>query len=59
MNQAGTKPMPALKAAVKLAKEISEETEVSNIQMMNGSSRNISTPLTRCRIETKPAGGRR
>ncbi len=48
-----------LKAALKLANEISEDTEVSNIQMMKGSSRNISTPLTRCRIETMPAGGSR
>ena len=48
-----------MKAALKLANEISEETEVSNIQMMNGSSTNISTPLTRCRMDTQPAAGRR
>ena len=32
---------------------------MSNIQIMNGSSRNISAPLMRCRIETQPAGGSR
>ena len=37
----------SLKAAVKRAKEISEETEVSNIQMMNGSMWNMFTPLRR------------
>ena len=31
----------------------------SNIQIANGSSRNIAAPLMRCRIETQPAGGSR
>jgi hypothetical protein len=48
-----------LKAALNRANEYSDDSEVSNIQMMNGSSRNISTPLTRCRIDTMPAGGSR
>ena len=32
---------------------------MSNIQIANGSSRNIAAPLIRCRIETQPAGGNR
>src|SRR6478609_4762925 len=59
MNQPGTKPRPLLKAALKRANEYSEEIEVSNIQMMNGSSTNIRTPLTRWRMETQPGAGRR
>ena len=51
--------MPELKADVNLPNEISEEIEVSNIQMMNGISRNIRTPLIRCKMETMPAAGRR
>ena len=50
---------PAVKAAVKLPKEISEETDVSNSQMMKGSSKNMMNPLMRCRIETIPAAGKR
>ena len=38
---------------------ISEDTDVSNSQTIRGNNRNISRPLTRCRIETQPAGGRR
>jgi hypothetical protein len=39
MNQPGTKPMPMLKAAESLAKEISEVIELSKIQMMSGISK--------------------
>ena len=49
--------MPTLKALVKREKEISEEMEVSNIQMMKGMSANIITPLTRCKMDTQPAAG--
>src|SRR3954464_12243725 len=59
MNHPGTKPRPLLKAALKRANEYSEEIEVSNIQMMNGISTNIRTPLTRWRMETQPGAGRR
>ena len=59
MNQPGTKPRPTLKANLNLANEISDETEVSNIQMMKGSNKNINAPLTRCKMDTQPAGGRR
>src|SRR5688500_13729422 len=59
LNHHGTKPRPLLKAARKRAKDSSEETEVSNIQMMNGISTNISTPLMRCRIDTQPGAGKR
>ena len=58
-NQPGTKPTPMAKTLVKRAKEISEEIEVSNIQMMKGISRNIKAPLTRCKIDTMPATGSR
>ena len=58
-NQPGKKPRPLLKAALNLANEISEETETSNIQMMNGSSTNRMAPLARCRIDTTPANGKR
>jgi len=51
--------MPAVKAEAKTPNESSDESEVSNIQTMKGSSRNISKPLMRCRIETQPAAGRR
>jgi hypothetical protein len=46
------KPTPAAKAERKTSNEISEVTLASNIQMMKGISRNSSTPLTRCRIDT-------
>ncbi len=55
-SQPGTKPTPAEKAEVKLANEISDDTEVSNSQTINGSSRNIRAPLARCRIDTQAAG---
>ncbi len=51
--------MPAMKALVKRSYEISVVRLTSNIQITNGSSTNISTPLTRCRIDTQPAGGSR
>ena len=51
--------MPAMKTLEKVSNEASELTLLSKSQMTNGSSRNISAPLTRCRIETTPAGGRR
>jgi hypothetical protein len=51
--------MPIVKALLNLAKEISEEMDVSNIQMMNGSRMNMMAPLTRCKMETHPAGGSR
>ena len=59
MNQPGTKPMPTLNAAENLAKEISEVIELSNSQMIKGIRMNINRPLTRCRIDTQPAAGRR
>jgi hypothetical protein len=58
-NHPGTNPTPTPKALVNLLNEISEEMEVSNIQMMKGIKTNIRTPLMRCRIDTHPAGGRR
>src|SRR5205085_12420387 len=39
--------------------ETSEDTELSKIQRMKGSSTNISTPLMRCRMETQPGAGSR
>jgi hypothetical protein len=42
-----------LKAELELAKRDLGGHEVSNIQMMNGSSRNIMAPLMRCRIDTR------
>jgi hypothetical protein len=51
--------MPILNTAENLAKEISDDTEKSNIQIMNGSKINIRAPLTRCRMETQPAAGKR
>jgi hypothetical protein len=59
MNQPGTNPKPTVKALLNLAKEISDEIDVSNIQMMNGINKNISAPLTRCKIDTIPATGKR
>ena len=59
MNQPGMKPMPTLKAAANAAKENSDEMELSNIQMMKGINTNISAPLTRCKMETQPAAGKR
>jgi hypothetical protein len=59
MNQPGTKPMPTLKAAAKLANEISEVIDESNIQMMKGINKNINAPLTRCKMDTQPAAGKR
>jgi len=48
-----------LKAARNLANDTSEDTDLSNIQMMKGISRNISAPLMRCRMDTMPAAGSR
>ena len=48
-----------MNALVKASYEASELTLASNIQITNGSSTNISAPLTRCRIDTMPAGGSR
>src|SRR3990167_8253016 len=59
MNQPGKNQRPALKAALNLAKEYSEVTEVSNIQMMNGISANIRMPLMRCMPDTIDARGHR
>src|SRR6476469_9886984 len=50
---------PWAKVLRNLLYEISEAIELSNIQRMKGSSTNISTPLTRCRIDTQPAAGSR
>ncbi len=58
-NQLGTKPTPAEKAEVKLAKEISDDSEVSNSQTISGSNKNIRPPLARCRMETQAAAGMR
>ena len=51
--------MPPLKASLNLANEISEDSEVSNIQMMKGISRNMIAPLMRCMPETREASGQR
>src|SRR5512140_1454109 len=59
MNQPGKSQTPAANAERNLANESSDESDVSNSQMMKGISANISTPLTRCRIETMPAAGSR
>ena len=59
MKNPGKIHSPLPKAALNFANEISEEIDLSNIQMMNGISTNIRTPLTRCRMETMPAGGKR
>jgi len=48
-----------LKANLNLANEISDETDMSNIQMMKGNNRNINAPLIRCKMDTQPAGGKR
>src|SRR6188472_821890 len=48
-----------MKTPVNCVYETSEVRLVSNIQMMNGSSTNISRPLTRCRMDTQPARGSR
>ena len=53
----GTKPMPSVKADVKRANEISELTEVSNIQMMKGISKNMIKPLARCMPDTDGGQG--
>ena len=58
-NHPGTEPTPALKTEVNLVNEISELTEVSNIQMMNGISKNMIAPLARCKIDTQAAGAMR
>jgi hypothetical protein len=57
MNQAGKMPMPIKNAELNLVNEISEDTEVSNSQMIKGSSKNMIAPLTLCKIETHPAAG--
>ena len=57
MNRAGRKPAPVVKTLAKRSKEISLVRLLSKSQMTKGSSRNISAPLTRCRIDTMPAGG--
>jgi hypothetical protein len=44
---------------VKRSKLGSEVTLVSNIQMMKGKSTNIIAPLTRCKMETQAAIGKR
>ena len=59
MAQPGMKPRWLLNAALKLPNEISEDTEVSNIQMMKGSSKNKIMPLMRCMPETSAANGQR
>jgi hypothetical protein len=51
--------MPAVKAALKRSKEISEDTEVSNSHTISGNRMNIRPPLARCRLDTQPARGRR
>jgi hypothetical protein len=59
IKKPGTKPMPTLNADLNRANEISDDKEVSNIQMMKGISTNIMAPLTLCNMETQPAGGKR
>ena len=56
MTEEGLK---ATKALAKTSKDISEVTLWSKSQITKGSSRNISAPLTRCRMDTTPAGGSR
>jgi len=51
--------MPKFKADLNLANEISEDTEVSNIQTIRGNNTNMMAPLMRCKIDTMPAAGRR
>ena len=51
--------MPTLKAYLNRANEISDDTELSNIQMMNGIRRNMIAPLIRCMPETSEASGQR
>ena len=48
-----------LKAALNLEKEISEEIELSNIQMMKGIRKNMMAPLTRCMPDAREANGQR
>lgn len=55
----GMPHMPVLNVAANFAKEISDEIELSNIQMMNGIIRNKNAPLTRCMPEAKEASGQR
>ena len=46
--------MPSEKAEVKRSYDKLEVSEASSSHTMNGSSTNISRPLTRCRIDTHP-----
>ena len=55
----GKPNMPMLNAALNLEKEISDEIELSNIQMMNGIRKNMIAPLTRCIPEAREAKGQR
>ena len=56
---AGQKLRTTGKHGGELGVEISDVRLLSNIQMMKGMSTNIKIPLTRCRMETMPAGGSR
>src|SRR5688572_28106938 len=49
--------MPATKALLKRSYDTSLPRLTSSSQTISGSSANISKPLTRCRIDTHPAGG--
>ena len=51
--------MPPLNADLNFSNEISEEIDVSSIQMMKGINTNMMTPLARCRMDTQAAGGMR
>ena len=51
--------MPTSKARAKPSNDACDVTLLSNSQITKGSSTNISKPLTRCMIETIPAGGSR
>ena len=55
----GKPSMPTLNAALNLAKEISDDSEVSNIQIMKGISKDMMAPLMRCKMDTMPARGKR
>jgi hypothetical protein len=57
MNQAGKNPTPITNAELNLVNEISEDTDVSNNQMIKGSNKNMTTPLALCKMETQPAAG--
>src|SRR3954452_2177787 len=54
-----TIPVPPENAPRSRFEEISEDTDVSKIHRIRGSSTNISTPLMRCRMDTQPAAGSR